>query len=158
MTSMLIVRPLRIMLKVYLLTLFGLNLRVSSAVCILYRHPNGNIGKFSDSLEYMFNSSFFKKGLTNCVLCGDINLDILKFDNNSAIASYIDMIISNNFQPLSVLPTRVTETSSTLIDNIYFRHDKNDNNFNLDSGINGCLLTDISDHFCKRLGYAIKIK
>src|SRR3989442_4959724 len=128
-----------------------------SLIGCVYRHPNGNIGKFSDSLDCLLNSSCFKKGLKNCVLTGDINLDILKLDSNSVIASYIDVIISNNFQLLSVLPTRVTETSSTLIDHVYFRNEKNDNNFNLDSGINGCLLTDISDHFANVLVMPLKL-
>ena len=82
---------------------------------------------------------------------GDVNLDLLKFDTHSAISNYIDILNGYNFHPLSILPTRVTESSSSLLDHIYFRPATSICNWDYDSALNGCLLADISDHFANVL-------
>ena len=53
---------------------------------------------------------------------------------------FLDTFMSFSFRSLINMPTRITESTSTLIDNIFT------NNFN-DAHISGIFYTDVSDHF-----------
>ncbi len=71
-------------------------------------------------------------------IMGDFNIDLLKEEDERAIHDYLNMILSFNLIPSINKPTRITEKSATLIDNILT------NNIDISSAI---LVTDISDHF-----------
>ena len=74
-------------------------------------------------------------------LLGDFNINILNFETDRPTAEIFDNnnIYSNSFVPYITLPTRITPTSKTLIDNIFFN--------NINKAItSGNLITDISDH------------
>ena len=52
-------------------------------------------------------------------ICGDFNVNTLHKDNSGlAKQDFIDLLSSSFFCPLITKPTRVTQNSSTLIDNI----------------------------------------
>ena len=88
--------------------------------------------------------------MLNCVnnerkigyLMGDYNINILNYDSHSATAEFVDMLYSHVFLPLISPPTRITQNSATIIDNIY-----SNNIGKPECGHNGILVTDISDHF-----------
>jgi len=67
---------------------------------------------------------------------GDFNIDLFKI--NSCL-QFKNLMSSFNFIPLIYLPTRVTFSLSSLIDNIFTN--------NLNSHKSAVLCTDISDHF-----------
>ena len=74
--------------------------------------------------------------IKHSVITGDFNVD--KFDLNNNINDYLNTVLQNSF----VLPTRVTDHTCTLIDQIYY--------FSRNAKTNvasGSLLTDMSDHF-----------
>ena len=73
---------------------------------------------------------------------GDCNIDILNYDSHSATAEFVDMLYSHAFLPLINRPTRITQNSATIIDNIF-----TNNIGESECGHNGILVTDISDHF-----------
>ena len=73
---------------------------------------------------------------------GDYNIDILNYDSHSATAEFVDMLYSHAFLPLINRPTRITQNSATIIDNIF-----TNNIGESECGHNGILVTDISDHF-----------
>src|SRR6267154_3942452 len=50
------------------------------------------------------------------------------------------------FFPLSTIPTRITDTSATIIDHVYFRSNLSIKDCCIDDSLNGCLSVDISDH------------
>jgi len=52
------------------------------------------------------------------LIVGDINTDLAIYDTHSAATDYVHMLICNNFLPLSVMPTRIIDTSAT--DHIYY--------------------------------------
>lgn len=54
------------------------------------------------------------------VLMGDFNLDLLKFESHSGTDNFLNTLISFYFQPQISQPTRITNHSAILIDNIYF--------------------------------------
>ena len=51
---------------------------------------------------------------------GDFNIDLLKFKSHSATDGFLNTLGSNFFQPYIMQPTRITNHSATLIDNILF--------------------------------------
>ena len=53
------------------------------------------------------------------VISGDFNLNLIKYTQNRGVNQFLENILSNNFIPHITLPTRVTEKSATLIDNIF---------------------------------------
>jgi len=116
--------------------------------CILYniyRHPNQNVNIFTNFFELILQTPLFLGHSLDYLILGDINIDLLKFDSHPDISRFIDMMISHNFQPLSVLPSRFSKTSVTLIDHVFYRSNYKSNNY--DQILSGMLITDITDHF-----------
>ena len=77
-------------------------------------------------------------------LVGDFNLNIKplpdsKFPDRHA-SKYLDVLISNGYYPLFNVPTRVTDSSSTIIDHIV----TNDHTHNI---LPGVIKTDLTDHY-----------
>ena len=72
---------------------------------------------------------------------GDFNIDLLQYNSHPMTSEFIDVMFSTYYIPLINRPTRVTDNSATLIDNIYTNCLDNENS------ISGILPTDISDHF-----------
>jgi hypothetical protein len=77
------------------------------------------------------------------IMLGDFNIDLLKMHERIHFKDYFLAMIGLGLLPHITLPTRLTETSSTLIDNIYSNIPHN-NHLRCTSGI---LVSDISDHF-----------
>ena len=72
-------------------------------------------------------------------LCGDFNIDLLKCESNYCTKQFVDLIYSFCMYPLITRPTRVTEFSGTLIDNMYTSE-------LMTSVTSGILINDITDH------------
>ena len=75
----------------------------------------------------------------NIFILGDFNINLLNCVNHPASESFLNMMNSNFLLPYVLQPTRVTDRSATLIDNIF----ANTYNFN---ALSGNLVTKISDH------------
>ena len=104
---------------------------------VIYRHPLYQISNFQDSFEISLNK--LSNNNMNVYICGDINVDLLKCNNQPMIQKYSDMLFSMGCIPLINMPTRITNHSATLIDHIYTNNVK----YDIQSYI---LLHDISDH------------
>ena len=52
-------------------------------------------------------------------VCEDYNIDLLKIDSNNDYCSFYENVIPSSFAPKITLPTRMCNTTSTLIDNVY---------------------------------------
>ena len=77
-------------------------------------------------------------------VCGDYNIDLLKINSNNEYCSFYENVLSSSFAPKITLPTRICDTTSTLIDNVY-------TNVIDKEHICGILVRPISDHqmyFC----------
>jgi len=85
---------------------------------VIYRHPQGNMQNFMDFL----NSTIEKIDRENkfCIILGDFILDLLKMDSHPDTGNFLHTLGSFNFQPHILQPTRITDHSQTLIDNIFF--------------------------------------
>ena len=87
---------------------------------VIYRQPSYRISNFQESLEHTLENLNEQK--VSYFICGDINIDLLKSDNDSNIRSYSDMMFSLGCLPLIQYPALVTSTRATLIDHIYSNH------------------------------------
>ena len=105
--------------------------------------PNQSVSEFNNLLTKSI-TLIGSKNIPSIVV-GDINIDLLKFEGHKDTTEYVNKLILNNFLPLSLLPTRITNSSSTIIDHIYFHEGKIvSNDYKIYSGN---IITDITDHF-----------
>ena len=77
-------------------------------------------------------------------VCGDYNIDLLKIGSNNDYCSFYENVLSSSFAPKITLPTRMCDTASTLIDNVFSNVIDKDHTC-------GILVRPISDHqmyFC----------
>ena len=107
-----------------------------------YRHPNNQIEKFSNYISKCLSKVIKEK--KECYLLGDFNIDLLKYESSNSNRDFLNNLTSYGFLPHILQPTRLTEYSSTLIDNIY------GNNFDHET-ISGNILIKFADHFSQFL-------
>ena len=109
-------------------------------VTTMYRPPCGNINNFITCLETYYGTCINKPLYT----LGDFNLNVSKYNTSKSVQRFVDTIFEYGSVPMINMinkPTRVTQKSETIIDNIltncFIRN-------NIDSAV---IHTDISDHF-----------
>ena len=88
----------------------------------VYKHP--------PMKQYSFKTSFSQllqkiKREKKPIITGDFNLNLLNYAKNIGTFEFLESVFSNNFTPQINLPTRITGTSSTLIDNILINSQEN---------------------------------
>ena len=104
---------------------------------MIYRHPNGNIQNFMEYLNKITDK--IHRESKYCIMMGDFNLDLLKFESHQDTDNFLNTLNLFCFQPFILKPTRITDHSSTLIDNIFFN--------SLDhSTLSGNIVYDLTDH------------
>jgi len=67
-----------------------------------------------------------------CMLMGDCNIDLLKYNSHDKTTEYVDNLFSRGIMSLIHYPTRLTHSTATLIDHMYT------NNISLNSKWNYC--------------------
>jgi len=103
----------------------------------VYRPPDTDIKDFTSHLALTLDT-ISKEGKT-CFLLGDFNIDLLKNERHTLTTDFLNMLFSCCMYPTITKPTRITDKSATLIDNIL-------TNSLSESYTSGTLVTDISDH------------
>jgi len=114
------------------------NSRKNTIIGIIYRPESVKLIDFFPELTRILN--VINTENKPSYIMGDFNIDLLKCDHDNKVNDFINLVFSHVFYPTIDRPTRVTETSISLIDNIF----TNDPPSTVDSGV---LVTDISDHF-----------
>ena len=112
--------------------------KISYAFAVIYRHPCNNYNAFFEALDQNMQS-LNRKG-SKVVILGDVNIDLSSDLTRSPLSDYFLLLQSNAFASLTTKPTRVTNTSSTVIDHILI----NDSDSSISSGV---LTYSISDHY-----------
>ena len=107
-------------------------------VGVIYHRPQSNFDNFMSSFINIL--TFIQNSKLICYLTGDFNFDLLKYESNNIVKSFVNQLYDHCFFPSILNPTRVSQSSATLIDNIW----NNDIVGNYTSGI---VLSDISDHY-----------
>ena len=105
----------------------------------MYRVPNETVydlqifnDEFVDALEILQSKRL------HTYLCGDYNIDLLKIFRKNQYNVFFENLIAAGFQPKISLPTRLTDHSATLIDNIFCNQ--------IDNNESGIIINHISDH------------
>ena len=107
-----------------------------NVICgVVYGHPNSNLESFINYIDATVN----KINLENkyCIIMGDFNIDLLKSTSHSD--KFLHTLESYFFNPHIIQPTRITDHSATLIDNIFF-------NSPTHHTISGNIVYDLTDH------------
>ena len=73
------------------------------------------------------------------ILAGDYNLDLIKYDKHGPTAEFLNNLLAYSYNPTIRNPTRIADTSATLIYNIFI----NSIQYRMKSTI---VYSDISDH------------
>ncbi len=110
----------------------------NTIIGVFYRHPSGKADKFFAQLESTLKK--VKKENKKTIICGDFNFDLLNFDLNKNINTFLCTMLEHGFHPCITEPTRITNTNKpSLVDNIFC------NTF--DKPVSGNILEQISyDH------------
>ena len=105
----------------------------------LYRPPNSKEKEFLRDYKNLMNLLKQYKD-TDLVIGMDHNMDLLKTSKHTNTQDFLDYNIDMNMLPIINKPTRITDTSATLIDNIFISGRLQDI---YGSGI---IISDVSDH------------
>ena len=108
----------------------------SNLICgVVYRHPNGNLDNFMDYINKTIEKVHLQT--KNSLIMDDFNIDLL----NSCKPSndFINTLASFFYQPHILQPTRITDHTATLIDNIFFNSIEH-------FTISGNIVYDLTDH------------
>jgi len=115
----------------------------------VYRPPNTDVWKFNLDFPLLLNKlDIIGKRLT--FILGDFNLDLLKSDVHAYTGEFINNFTAHSFLPTITLLTRITESTSTLIDNIFVNNIVN----HFKTGI---VYSDISDHYPVRMNFEMAL-
>ena len=106
---------------------------------VIYRPPNSKFNSFENEINQILSK--IDKENKICYLMGDFNIDLLKSESFDFAGKFFEQLIMSSFMPLIFKPTRITQHTATLIDNIF----TNDIEA-LESSSNGIIFSDISDH------------
>ena len=87
----------------------------------------------------------FSREKKDILIMDDFSINLLNYNNDKDTTTFLDTMFSNSFSPYNTLPTRVGNTSGTLIDNIFYNKP-----FNIDM-IAGNLCSGISDNLIQFL-------
>ena len=93
-------------------------IKANIIVGVIYRHPCMSLKSFNSEHLKPF---LHKLGSENkqLILLGDFNVNLLNAKDEPESSAFLDTLGSNLILPQILLPTRITEDSQTLIDNIF---------------------------------------
>ena len=110
----------------------------NNLVCsVVYRHPNSDLTYFIESFFSTISSIHHTK--KQCLIMGDFNINLLNCDSHPLTDQFLSTFASFFYKPYITAPTRITNHSATLIDNIFF------NSLEY-STYSGNIIYDVSDH------------
>jgi len=85
--------------------------------CCAYRHPSSEINKFNEHMQEIMTKIENENKLV--FIMGDVRIYLLNYENYTHTSDFLNTLFTNHLQPLILQPTRVTDSASTLIDNIF---------------------------------------
>jgi Reverse transcriptase (RNA-dependent DNA polymerase)/Endonuclease-reverse transcriptase len=109
----------------------------------IYRPPNGNMIQFNTEFTKLLSSIEGRRKKNKnktSLLAGDLNIDLIRSQPNKQTDEFENILLSHSYVPTITRPTRVTNATATLIDNIFIN--------NLYHPVKSAVVyNDISDHF-----------
>lgn len=121
--------------------LVEINLKNKSNIIVasLYRPPGTDLNIFTNGIP-SFLMQFDKRKNKKLIIAGDFNVNLINYESHQTTNDFVNHMLSHSLFPTISRPTRVTDTSSTLIDNIFSDC--------FDKVTSACVIyEDFSDHF-----------
>ena len=85
--------------------------------CCVYRHPNSDVQEFTHFVNGILQT--VTKENKHVFFLGDFNLNLLNYEHHSDTNDFLNSMVSHYLLPHILHPTRVTDHSATIIDNIF---------------------------------------
>ena len=86
-------------------------------VITIYKPPKGNIKLFTESVSQLISSIRVGRS-EEVVVGGDFNIDLLEHVNSTNTQHFLAILQSLSLLPTISKPTRITNTTATLLDHI----------------------------------------
>jgi hypothetical protein len=84
---------------------------------VIYRSPGLDLNDFL--VEWHSLLLFLSRRNKDIFILGDFNIDLLRVNDHQLTSSFLDITSSHHLLPIITQPTRIAESSSTLIDNLF---------------------------------------
>ena len=84
--------------------------------CCLYGHPPSDITNFNNHVSSILQK--VQKENISLLIIGDFNINLVNYDSHPETNDFINLMVSHYLLPHIFHPTRVTDHSATIIDNI----------------------------------------
>ena len=111
----------------------------NTIVGVIYRSPSHpTIRDLTQSLSKVLEK--IQNENKDIILTGDLNIDLLQSGKHKHTTCFLDTLLSFHLFPKVTLPTRVTDSTATLIDHMF-------SNVSADKSLAGTLTTNITDHY-----------
>ena len=111
--------------------------KIKYSIAVCYRSPSPDNIYFQEVFQKLVGD--ISKN-NNSIITGDFNYNLFNLQHHHDTENYYNNLISSSFRPIITKPTRITDQSSTLIDQIWVNDMTNNK---IESKL---LLTDITDH------------
>ena len=106
----------------------------------MYRPPATDMQQFIQDTSELLKLINTKRNKKKIIVAGDFNVDLLKINDHVKTNDFLNTLISYSLIPTIVRPTRITDNTAALIDNIFV-----DIGYIVHSS--GIIYDDLSDHF-----------
>ena len=105
----------------------------------IYRSPSNQNNSFMKKFEGIIDK--IRHSGYNSIITGDFNYNLINYQHHNDTETLYNIFTSSGYQPAVTKPTRITTTSSTLIDHIW-------TNYNIEQQTTEThiLVTDVTDH------------
>lgn len=91
--------------------------KCSQIIGVIYRSPGQHLKDFNEEFEELV--SCIRNKSKDAILLGDFNIDLLKINEHAETNKFYNCLISSHYLPTITRPTRITDYSHSLIDNIF---------------------------------------
>ena len=85
----------------------------------IYKHPSLQVNNITNDIILSLLGKLNMENSKKIFLPGDFNIDLLQYKTSEPVNNFVDTLSSNFLSLLILLPTRISNSSSTLIDNIF---------------------------------------
>ena len=85
--------------------------------CCVYRYPNSDVQEFTHFVNGILQT--VTKENKHVFFLGDFNLNLLNYEHHSDTNDFLNSMVSHYLLLHILHPTRVTDHSATIIDNIF---------------------------------------
>ena len=87
--------------------------------CIYKKHSSLQVNNFTNDIILPLLGNLNKESSKKNFFLGDFNIDLLQYETFEPVNNFVDTLSSNFVSPLTLLPTRISNSTSTLIDSIF---------------------------------------